>query len=225
MEAVGAILVWILISLPFLFLAYTIFLLRENTKLQYGSVYKRAAIIFVLFAGVVAAYYYIPYMLRPASVPMPDGKEQGTFVNNSGDTLILNSGTLTLLHNDPVANGKGTYRIYRPAAVQNPTTGSFTFSDAFRNYNYQEPYSKKLLDHFSMEKAALQDPVIELSYTRASASTILNQKKSRKGQTTPQISYTNVTENYTIRFSGENMILKGVTYNGYNVGEKTFRRL
>lgn len=154
----GIVVLWVAISLPFLFLAHAIFLVRENRKYHYGSVYVKAAISFGIFLLISFAYYILPSFFKPASVDMPNGKEAGLFVNRkTGDTFELKYNSMSIRHGaadgQPVASG--SYSIYRPVSgMSTLNAASFGFT--------REPILLKLINHFNTN--AEPDPVLDWYY-------------------------------------------------------------
>lgn len=198
----GIVILWIAISLPFLFLAHAIFLIRENRKLHYSSVYMRAAVSFGIFLLISFAYYILPSFFKPASVPMPNGKEAGLFVNRrTGDTFELKNNMLSILHG--AEDGKpvvaGSYNIYRPQTLLSPNMSAAAFGFT------QEPILIRLINHFNTN--AEPDPVLDWNYYMVdnSKQNAANSRNKRAKNNTPNYKYGRAV--YKIVMEGDNLKL------------------
>lgn len=197
----GIVLLWVAISLPFLFLAHAIFLVRENRKFHYSSVYVKAAISFGIFLLICFVYYILPGFFKPASIDMPNGKEAGLFVNRkTGDTFELKYNSMTIRHGaadgQPIASG--SYSVYRPA------TGLTTLSAASFGFT-REPILMKLINHFNTN--AEPDPVLDWYYQMKDDSKQNNTNNRNRKQKNNYQAYKNGRAIYKIVIEGNNVKL------------------
>lgn len=215
----GIVLLWIAISLPFLFLAYSIFLVRENRKHKYGSVYVKAAISFGIFLLVCLTYYLLPGFFKPASADLPNGKEQGLFVNRrTKDTIELKFNVMSIRHGaddgQPIASG--VYSIYRPK------TNGLSVEAANLGLT-REPMLLKLVNHFNTSREP--DPVLEWNYTVKDLSKQKITGNKNRRQKTNYPNYRHETVVFNMEFAGNNLKLTPKGYTGSSYGAQLLERI
>lgn len=113
MDILPLLLVVFILALPFLALAYAIFLIRENSTYKYGSIYLRAIVIALLPILVIAAYFYAPLIMNRTEEALRNA-EVGRYINaKTGDTMQLYGGTLEYRYHDkPADNFTIGYVLY-----------------------------------------------------------------------------------------------------------------
>ncbi|HRE50075.1 MAG TPA: hypothetical protein PK339_01545 [Flavitalea sp.] len=94
--AIPFILAWIVIAIPVFFLAYAIFLIKENKIGKYAAVYGRAALMVVLFFVIIGSYVFVPYLMGKAAGPTEYAVEGTYYSASSGDTLTLSNGKILI---------------------------------------------------------------------------------------------------------------------------------
>jgi len=103
--------VWLILAIPVFFLAYAIFLVRENKATKYAAIYGRALLMFVLFAAIVGGYIFIPYLMGGSSGSPEYAVEGVYFEKASGDTINFRNGTMTIRGKSPANNITGNFSV------------------------------------------------------------------------------------------------------------------
>ncbi len=102
------VLAWLVVAIPVFFLAYSIFLFKENKTTKYAAIYGRATMMFILFAAIVGAYVFVPFFIGKASAPAEYAVEGVYYDRAAGDTISFRNGTITIngksAHNNIIGN-------------------------------------------------------------------------------------------------------------------------
>lgn len=210
MNILLGLLLWMAILLPFLLLAYAIFLLRENAPLKYAGIYRLAGVYALAFLGIAALYYFLPSAFADKTKHMAEGDEEGTYREAySGDTLTL----------------KATAFVWKKAGKPEPVSGSYslqnlangTSPENYRQYNgLVNPNASclyRLLKHFNtLPKEA--PPQIAFSYQepfKETAATRSPKKKTKKNAVSAT-AYDNMNERYAVKNYGDTLLLSSFSH-------------
>jgi hypothetical protein len=198
-------LAWLLLSLPFLLLAYALFMFSENKEYKYAAIYKKAALVGVIGLVLVAILGYTPY----ASYRIDrDWKTlmNGSYTDNrTGINVTINSispvdayglptfsdGSIMINKpNDPGKSFSAGYKLERPANDKDDigTMGKLRFYLS----------GKKI--QFSNWKLDLRKPVSSLNPGTANPSP--SSKNKKPVQTKPQ-----APDYYTVSVTEKEIIL------------------
>jgi hypothetical protein len=191
---------FIILAIPLWFLAYAIFLIKENRKFHYPDVYKRAAIIFGIFLVISAIMYYLPGLYNAPLSTFKTGDEQGVFVNTStGDTLELTLNKVYIrFKKEPEKNIIGQYYIDQ----FNPRI-EYSMADL-----YAGDYLSRLLMHFEPVSKKNTDPRITFTYpNQVDNSKSIGKKKNNNRSINPG----SHSESFQFDLQGDNLTLTSLS--------------
>lgn len=192
--------IWAIIALPFTFLAYAIFLVKENKTGKYRKIYMSAAIYFGLFLLIGFVYYKLPYMMA-ADVPNNDHPLDGQYVSESRDTLILDNGKYQHRYGNPAKNREGNYYSYE---------------------KYKEANEASIPEFFAVltgNKRAIMLRTLTLQYHVVTPPA--KKSTTTKGKPTYNTPTNNQTEDWYVKVNEEGLVLT----NEYPSSTKTYTRI